>query len=107
MSTGQNHAITREAFDIEALRAKYRAERDRRTRPDGLAQYRSAAGQFSYYAKDPYTDQTEREPLNDHVEVLVIGAGFGGLLAASRLRQDGVESVRLMDEAGDVGGTWY
>lgn len=107
MTTGPNHALTQEAFDIEALRAKYRAERDRRIRPDGLGQYRSAAGQFSYYAKDPYTEQTEREPLKDHVEVLVIGAGFGGLLAASRLRQDGVESVRLMDEAGDVGGTWY
>lgn len=107
MTTGQNHVITREASDIEALRAKYRAERDRRIRPDGLAQYRSAAGQFGYYAKDPYTERTEREPLTDKVEVLVIGAGFGGLLAASRLRQDGVESVRLMDEAGDVGGTWY
>jgi hypothetical protein len=28
-------------FDPETLRAKYRAERDRRIRPDGSAQYRA------------------------------------------------------------------
>lgn len=107
MTTAQNDAELMKAFDVETLRTKYRAERDRRIRPDGLGQYRTAAGEFGYYAKDPYTERTEREPLTDNIEVLVIGAGFGGLLAASRLRQAGVESVRLMDEAGDVGGTWY
>lgn len=107
MGAHQNSASLRENFDTDALRTKYRAERDRRIRPDGLGQYRTAAGEFGYYAKDPYTERTEREPLTDYVEVLVIGAGFGGLLTASRLRQAGVESIRLMDEAGDVGGTWY
>jgi cation diffusion facilitator CzcD-associated flavoprotein CzcO len=107
MNTAQISAIPGKTFDSEELRARYRAERDRRIRSDGLGQYRSAAGQFGYYAKDPYTERAEREPLKDRVEVLVIGAGFGGLLAATRLRQEGVESIRLMDEAGDVGGTWY
>ena len=93
--------------DVEALRAKYRAERDRRIRPEGLGQYQSAAGEYSYYAKDPYTGPIDRDPQTDFVEVLVIGAGFGGLLAASRLREAGVDSLRMMDEAGDVGGTWY
>ena len=37
----------------------------------------------------------------------IIGAGFGGLLTGARLRQLGVESVRLIDRAADVGGTWY
>ncbi|KZX20570.1 flavin-containing monooxygenase [Rathayibacter tanaceti] len=92
---------------LEVARAKYRAERDRRARPDAASQYRRAAGEFGYYAKDPYTERVEREPVNDRVEALVIGAGFGGLLTASRLREAGVESLRLMDEAGDVGGTWY
>ncbi|KQQ20612.1 monooxygenase [Rathayibacter sp. Leaf299] len=92
---------------LEAARAKYRAERDRRARPDAATQYRRAAGEFGYYAKDPYTERTEREPKTDRVEALVIGAGFGGLLTASRLREAGVDSLRLMDEAGDVGGTWY
>lgn len=92
---------------LDAVRRKYRAERDRRARPDAASQYRRVVGEFGYYAKDPYTERVEREPVTDRVEALVIGAGFGGLLTASRLRETGVESLRLMDEAGDVGGTWY
>jgi cation diffusion facilitator CzcD-associated flavoprotein CzcO len=94
-------------IDLEAIRERYARERDRRIRPDGARQYRSAAGEFGYYAKDPYTPFKERGPKTDRVDVLVIGAGFGGLLAAASLREAGFESVRLMDEAGDVGGTWY
>ncbi len=93
--------------ELATARERYRYERDRRIRPDGARQYRAAAGEFGYYAKDPYTERVERDPVTDRVEVLVIGAGFGGLLTASRLRESGVESVRVMDEAGDVGGTWY
>ena len=48
-----------------------------------------------------------REPLRDRVEVLVVGGGFGGLLAGARLRQAGVESVRVIEKGGDFGGTWY
>ncbi|PVE09853.1 flavin-containing monooxygenase [Streptomyces scopuliridis] len=95
-------------FDPEALRARYRAERDRRIRPDGSKQYRRVDGEFGYYADDPYTDRTaDRDPLHDRVEVLVIGGGFGGLLAGARLRQAGVESIRIIEKAGDFGGTWY
>ncbi|MCP3425196.1 NAD(P)/FAD-dependent oxidoreductase [Rothia sp. AR01] len=94
-------------INLEALRAKYAAERDRRIRPDGVNQYRPASGEFGYYAKDPYTPWIDRDPVNSAVEVLVIGAGFGGLLTSAFLRDRGIESVRLMDEAGDVGGTWY
>ncbi|GAA4166030.1 NAD(P)/FAD-dependent oxidoreductase [Gryllotalpicola daejeonensis] len=94
-------------IDVEALRAKYASERQRRIRPDGASQYQPTTGAFGYYATDPYTERTEREPLTDSVEVLVVGAGFGGLVTAARLRQAGFESIRLMDEGGDVGGTWY
>jgi cation diffusion facilitator CzcD-associated flavoprotein CzcO len=95
-------------FDPDALRAKYRAERDRRLRPDGSAQYRSAKGEFGYYADDPYSEPGfTREPLRDRVEAVVLGGGFGGLLAAARLRQAGVESIRVIEKAGDFGGTWY
>ncbi|MCC3302624.1 flavin-containing monooxygenase [Arthrobacter sp. zg-Y895] len=96
-----------DGLDVEALRAKYKAERDRRIRPDGATQYQPAKGKFGYYATDPYTPRTQREPLADTVEVLVIGGGFGGLMTGARLRQAGVESIRMMDEAGDFGGTWY
>jgi cation diffusion facilitator CzcD-associated flavoprotein CzcO/acetyl esterase/lipase len=40
------------------------------------------------------------------VEVAVIGAGFAGLYALHRLRKAGLTAVGL-DEASDVGGTWY
>ncbi|KQR89000.1 flavin-containing monooxygenase [Microbacterium sp. Leaf179] len=98
---------TADEHRLDAARRRYRAERDRRARPDAASQYRRVVGEFGYYAKDPYTERVEREPVTDRVEALVIGAGFGGLLTASRLREAGVESLRLMDEAGDVGGTWY
>ncbi|MFE9067423.1 flavin-containing monooxygenase [Streptomyces violaceusniger] len=95
-------------FDPDALRAKYRAERDRRIRPDGRKQYRRIAGDFDSYAQDPYVEpEFTREPLHDRVEVLIIGGGFGGLLAGARLRQAGVREIRMIEQGGDFGGTWY
>ncbi|WP_326953680.1 flavin-containing monooxygenase [Amycolatopsis sp. NBC_01286] len=95
-------------FDPDALRAKYRAERDRRLRPDGSAQYQRPTGRFGYYAEDPYVEgDLVREPLRDRVEAVVVGGGFGGLLAAARLRQAGVGTIRVIEKGGDFGGTWY
>ncbi|MBO3743494.1 flavin-containing monooxygenase [Actinoplanes flavus] len=99
------HRFTPE--ELTALRARYRAERDRRIRPDGATQYQRAAGEFGDYAKDPYTPFTQRDPKTDRVEALVIGGGFGGLLTGAKLRQAGVQQLRMIDEAGDFGGTWY
>ncbi|NUP45453.1 MAG: NAD(P)/FAD-dependent oxidoreductase [Streptomyces sp.] len=95
-------------FDPDELRARYRAERDRRIRPDGKTQYQNTTGRFGYFEDDPHADRGfTREPLRDRVEALVIGGGFGGLLAAARLRQAGVESIRVIEKGGDFGGTWY
>ncbi|MDX2234685.1 MAG: NAD(P)/FAD-dependent oxidoreductase [Hyphomonadaceae bacterium] len=95
-------------FDPDALREKYRAERDRRLRADGNAQYRNLAGAFARYLEDPYvTPGFARAPLTDDVEVVVIGGGFGGLLAAARLKEAGVNDVRIIEKGGDFGGTWY
>ena len=95
-------------FDVDALRQKYADERARRLRPDGIAQYVEIAGEFARFAEDPWADgEFAREPLTDEVDVAIIGAGFGGLLTGVRLRELGVESVRLIDRAADVGGTWY
>ncbi|GAA0455933.1 monooxygenase [Actinoplanes capillaceus] len=93
--------------ELDALRARYRAERDRRIRPDAATRYRRAAGEFGYYAKDPYTPFAVREPKNDRVEAVVVGGGFGGLLTGAKLREAGVQRIRMIDEAGDFGGTWY
>ena len=94
-------------FDPAALRAKYRAERDRRLRADGNEQYVEMKGDFARYLDDPYVERIERAPLCDEVEVVVIGGGFGGLLAGARLREAGVEDIRLIEKGGDFGGTWY
>ncbi|HUR77012.1 MAG TPA: NAD(P)/FAD-dependent oxidoreductase [Acidimicrobiales bacterium] len=91
-----------------ALKAKYRAERDKRLRPDGNAQYRRLSGtQLAHYLNDPYTPVTERGPLRDHVTVAFIGGGFAGLVTGARLVEQGVTDVRIIDKAGDFGGTWY
>jgi len=96
------------SFDPEALREKYRRERDKRLRADGNEQYVEVKGRFAHFLDDPYaTPGFTRAPLADEVEVAVIGGGFGGLLAGARLRQAGVESIRMIDPASDFGGTWY
>jgi len=95
-------------FDPEALRKRYREERDKRLRPDGNAQYVEITGVFEHYLEDPYVEPGfTREPLTDEVEVVVIGGGFGGLLAGARLREAGVSDIRIIEKAGDFGGTWY
>ncbi|MEV6498651.1 flavin-containing monooxygenase [Streptomyces prunicolor] len=94
--------------ELAALRRRYRLERERRVRPDGARQYRSTDAEFGYYAADPYVDEvTEREPLRDTVDVAVIGGGFGGILTGARMRQQGLERVRIVEKGGDFGGTWY
>ena len=95
-------------FDPDVLREKYRAERDKRVRADGNDQYVEVTAEFSQYVDDPYVEPGfTRDPLFDHVEVAIIGGGFGGLLTGARLRMAGVESIRMVERAGDVGGTWY
>lgn len=95
-------------FDPEVLRERYRRERDKRLRSDGNDQYVEVAGRFAHYLDDPYARETlERAPLTDEVEVLILGGGFGGLLAGARMRDAGVRSLRIVDSASDFGGTWY
>ena len=95
-------------FDPDALREKYRFERDKRLRPEGNAQYHSIDGEFSNYVDDPYvTGISVRAPLNDEVDVVIIGGGFGGLISAARLLEGGIGNIRIIEKGGDFGGTWY
>jgi cyclohexanone monooxygenase len=95
-------------FDPQALRAKYIAERNKRLRVDGNEQYLEIAGHLAKYSDDPYVASGfTRAPITDEVEVLVLGGGFGGLLAAARLREAGIGDVRIIEKGGDFGGTWY
>ncbi len=107
-STGDVTAAENRGFDPNALRAKYDAERDKRLRSDANEQYRELKGGLAHYMEDTYSEsRIEREALHDEVEVAIIGGGFGGLLTGARLREAGVEDVRVIDATGDFGGTWY
>jgi len=95
-------------FDPDALREKYRIERDRRLRADGSNQYQEVKGDFSHYIDDPYVDPGfTRAPLEDEIDVVVIGGGFGGLRSGARLREAGIQDIRMIEKGGDFGGTWY
>ena len=94
-------------FDPAGLRDRYRAERDKRLRPDGNDQYLEASGRFAHFLDDPYVEMVERPPIREDVTVLIIGGGFAGLISGARLRQAGVEDIRIVEKGGDFGGTWY
>ena len=95
-------------FDPAALKAKYLAERDKRLRDDANEQYVEVTAEFSHYVDDPYVDPgSTREPLFDTVEMAIIGGGFGGLLMAARMKEAGFNDIRMIEKAGDFGGTWY
>ena len=95
-------------FDPDALRDKYRVERDKRLREDANDQYNEIKGEFSNFIEDPYiTADIDREPFTDEVEVAIIGGGFGGLIAGARLSELGFEDIRIIEKGGDFGGTWY
>ncbi len=91
----------------DELLAKYRAERDKRLRPDGNDQYLQPTGRFAALLDDPYTPRADRPGVDRTVTVAVIGAGFAGLVTGARLKQAGIDDVCLIDKAGDVGGVWY
>lgn len=49
--------------------------------------------------------ETVKQDVHVH-EVLIVGAGFGGLGTALRLQQDGIRDVVILERADEIGGTW-
>src|ERR1700722_13668057 len=96
------------AYDPEAVRAKYLAERDKRLVP-GRADIRDLTTDehFARYRDDPFTPVTERAPVTDEVDVVIVGGGIAGTTVGAQLRKAGVERIRIIDQAGGIGGTWY
>ena len=44
----------------------------------------------------------------EHVhEIAIVGAGFGGLGMAIRLKQEGMDDFVVIERDEDVGGTWW
>ena len=94
-------------FDPDALREKYREEREKRLRADGNEQYIEIAGDYARFMRDRYAEPAPREPITDEVEVLIVGGGFGGLLVGARLRELGIDDIRIVEKGHALGGTWY
>ncbi len=95
----------------DRIKEKFSQERDIRLgyRPDGTAQFTSDFSRaLEKYSVDPNPKEfTPRAPLDDTIECLFIGGGFSPLLTSVRLRQVGIESIRIVERGADVGGTWY
>jgi cyclohexanone monooxygenase len=95
-------------ISIPSLKQKYRHERDRRMRSEGQRQYVKPAENFAGgYEADPYTPLKERAPISEDCDVLIIGAGWSGIMAGVELRKKGIDNFRTVDHAGDFGGVWY
>ncbi len=95
-------------FDPDAVHARYLAERDKRLVP-GRADIRDLTRDehFARYREDPFTPVEQRESVVDDVDVVIVGGGIAGVLAGAQLRKAGVERIRILDQAGGIGGTWY
>ena len=91
-------------FDAEQ-QARYRTEKEARR---GAAADMAIGGEFAQYLRDVHSDTpVPRDALTDECEILVVGAGFAGLLLWHHLREQGFTDVRFCEKGGDVGGTWY
>jgi len=108
--SGERSSTRPQAY-YEQIKERFAEERDLRLgyRPEGTGQFTSdLTGALARYETDPHARSPEpREPFHDTVEVLFIGGGFSALLTSARLREKGVESIRIVERGADVGGTWY
>lgn len=98
-------------LDVETLRARYREERDKRLQIQDRAKYTYLEGELAArYDRDPWapTDGA-RAPVARDFEVIILGGGFAGLLAAGNLRKHGIQPDELciIERGSDFGGTWY
>ena len=107
----EDPSVTQAAFDPVKLKERYIAERDKRLKNGGgINQYKLVEndGQFAHYLNDPWVDPGfTREPVKEEVDVAIVGGGYGAQLVAVRLVEAGITNIRMIEKAGDFGGTWY
>ena len=84
-------------FDPDELRRKYAAERDKRLRADGNNQYQEITGALEHYKSHPMLTGFTRPALNEQLDAVIIGGGFGGMLAAARLQKVGITNIRIIE----------
>jgi len=93
---------------LDAARQKYAVEREKRLRSDGLGQYQDLSAFDDDLDLDPYVEPGfARDPIVEETEVVIVGGGFGGMLAGINLTKAGITDFRIVEKAGDFGGTWY
>lgn len=100
------HPLKELTLDVETITARYQAERQKRLRADGVAQFKPATGSFSHFKADPEAAPPRRDPITSGTKVLIVGAGIGGLVAAVKLLNQGVDDFLIIDKASRFGGTW-
>ncbi len=97
-----------DVIDFDALRAKYAAEKAKRIRKEGPDQYIKLSGDITPdYAIDPHKPFISRDAVDEDIDALVLGAGWGGIKASYYLTKEGISNFRNIDTAGDFGGVWY
>ncbi len=93
-------------MQIDEAKARYAREREKRLREEGLAQYQQL-GDYDL-DRDPWADPSvSRDPIDVDTEVVILGGGFAGMLAAVNLLRRGITDFRIVEKGGDFGGTWY
>jgi cation diffusion facilitator CzcD-associated flavoprotein CzcO len=93
---------------IEAARRRYLAEREKRLRADGQAQYSQLTDEYEDFDHDPWVEPGfTRDAVVEEAQVVIVGGGFAGMLTAIALLDRGITDFRIVDKAGDFGGTWY
>ncbi|EXJ76300.1 uncharacterized protein A1O5_00808 [Cladophialophora psammophila CBS 110553] len=102
----------------EVLR-HYEEFKAQRINPQGASQYieleNAPNERFEALAEDPWVDHAtinaQKPTLKDgnELKIIILGAGYGGLIYGARLVEAGfpAEDIRLIDNAGGFGGTWY
>ena len=91
---------------IDAAKARYAAERAKRVREEGMAQYHTLDEHD--LDRDPWADPNfTRDPIVEETDVVVLGGGWAGMLMGINLRKTGIEDFRIIEKAADFGGTWY
>ena len=94
-----------EGSSIEELRQRYLQEQQKRLRPEGMAQWRELGEELD---RDPFVEPGFiRDPVVEETTVVIVGGGFAGMLTAIDLGKHGIHDVRIVEKAGDFGGTWY
>ena len=94
-------------IDHDALRVKYLAERDKRLRPDGNDQYVEPTGKFAFMPRRSVRGARRARATLRRGDGRAHRRGILGIVVGARLKQAGIDDVRIIEAGGDFGGAWY